>query len=202
MRHLKNLVLIMGILVSLIALVQLFSVFSLLLLVPWDTSFVRPDVGTWQRTVNDFFESRPGEILTYGFYTLFFSLVTINTLRKRWEAAYSVIVVNLIATFSLQLLGVLSFPVSQFVFPFNENYTNPFYFNYARNVLPMLMIVAMVFLWTRELKRLQQIPEKAKNKAKNQMQAEETSISRLSLNHEAASDEQIPAAMQERLSSS
>ncbi|MCK4450681.1 MAG: hypothetical protein KAX26_08830 [Anaerolineae bacterium] len=32
-------------------------------LVPWDTVPGRPPVGDWQRTVNDFFETRPGAVL-------------------------------------------------------------------------------------------------------------------------------------------
>ena len=53
-------------------------------LVPWDTVPDRPPVGTWQRTVNDFFEVRPGAVLPAAIVIVISMLLfVIRVVRER-----------------------------------------------------------------------------------------------------------------------
>ena len=55
-------------------------------LVPWDCVHVslRPPLGTWQRTANDFFEGPPGSFLpALGFVLVSVALFLVGTLRTR-----------------------------------------------------------------------------------------------------------------------
>jgi hypothetical protein len=55
-------------------------------LVPWDCVHVslRPPLGTWERTVNDFFEGPPGSFLpALGFMLVSVTIFLVGTLRTR-----------------------------------------------------------------------------------------------------------------------
>lgn len=52
------------------------------LLVPWDTTPMRPALGTWERTVNDFFENPPGAYLPATLFVLANVLLFTSQLKR------------------------------------------------------------------------------------------------------------------------
>ena len=82
---------------------------------PWDTAIHQPEIGTWQRTLNDFFQREPGNLL-------FASLLVIMSMAlTRRSQAYSLAVIalgNLI--FAALVMGLFSAAatVNNAVFPY------------------------------------------------------------------------------------
>ncbi len=84
--------------------------------VPWDCVHVslRPPLGTWQRTVNDFFEGPPGSILAAVVFVLVSaSIFVVRTVRTAhgallpWAFAVANLVFILVDFFSLELVYLL-----------------------------------------------------------------------------------------------
>jgi len=179
MRYLKIAILLLALLVSLYAVVMYTSMFALLLLVPWDVSFTRPDVGTWQRTLNDFFEGRMGEMVMVAGMTLFFGGMTLYTLKKCLSSILRVIVANLLMAFSLFIVGMLSLNWADQLFPYIEDFRDPFYFNYPRHIIPMIVMVLLIGIWWREMRQLQKPRISRKAKAKHHATQSQPNVSRL-----------------------
>jgi len=57
-------------------------------LAPWDTTSLRPAIGTWPRTVNDFFEGPPGSLIpswtVLGISAGIFALRVVRGRDRRW----------------------------------------------------------------------------------------------------------------------
>ena len=61
--------------------------FTQLIMTPWDTALHMPEIGTWQRTLNDFFGYRGGKFLFSVPLIVLSAGLTLNALRTRPECA-------------------------------------------------------------------------------------------------------------------
>src|SRR5690606_33475878 len=56
--------------------------FTSLIMAPWDTALTRPELDTWQRSLNDFFETGGGQIVALAFMLASMGVV-LPSLRRR-----------------------------------------------------------------------------------------------------------------------
>ena len=158
---------ILTVLISSLMLSYLFSALTLLALVPWDTAIARPEIGTWQRTVNDFFEGRFGENVVILFFIMMTTLPIFNTLRERWYLSARVTLTNIL--FLIVGYGgfIASSIISYIILPYRGNVTDPFFHNYTRSSISLLAISVIFCFWFLQIKSMPKYYNKQKNKAKN-----------------------------------
>lgn len=186
MRHLRNIVVFLSVMVSAYLFGIYFSVVNLLMLVPWDTTNVRPPVGTWQRSLNDFFEVPHGEYMVFAIVGLLVGGIILRTLWHRWESAMRIVVANLIALVGMPIVLIVVFGIQNLFFPIQYNNLTgelPTY-GYGRSVVPMIAIAIIFWLWAREVNQLRYVRrEKQKNEhiAKGKNRQAEAIASRLVL---------------------
>jgi hypothetical protein len=113
-----------------------------LTLAPWDTAIERPEVGTWQRTLNDFFERTPGNMSLAALLIV----ASILTLRRRparlqWVAGNLIFVGLLFSVFMVAAL------VNNAVFPYPPVSYDPTYHGYHRSVIPGLAVLLVCAGW-------------------------------------------------------
>lgn|GEM_PF-6192269 len=171
MRLIRNLIVLILVLASTAYIAWLFGIFNLLLLVPWDTALVRPEIGTWQRTLNDFFENSTGEAIIYMMSIVLFFVPSIQTLRRRRDAGLRIIIANFLMVFGLIVFFTPVTWINNLIFPVQTgelDLSNPFYVGYRRSIIPVIFMWITYAVWFREIKSLSKHPEKQKNKSKNQ----------------------------------
>ena len=173
MRLLRNLVLFAGILITTGMVIFFLSITNLLLLVPWDTALFRPEIGTWQRTVNDFFEGHTGENATFIVMALISIVPIVRTLFRRWDAALRIIVANLLFFFLGYIILIGTFVITNLIFPGHPPGeiidTNPFIgHNYTRSIIPLVTLWILYAVWFREIASLAKQGIQRKSKAKNE----------------------------------
>ncbi|HLV35990.1 MAG TPA: hypothetical protein VKY59_12780 [Spirillospora sp.] len=129
----------------------LFYTFVLLttfILVPWDTAVVRPEPGTWQRTVNDFFETAPGQ---YSFALLLTGLSAVlawSALRRQPVFALRLALVNVIFAALLFAVFMLAAVLNNAVFPYPAGVLyDPTYHGFHRSVIPGMAVMLACALW-------------------------------------------------------
>src|SRR5437868_12371208 len=64
-----------------IAIFYILTFFTQLTFTPWDGAIDWPNVGTWQRTLNDFFASDPGRLILSVPFILGSVYLTVTTIR-------------------------------------------------------------------------------------------------------------------------
>lgn len=114
---------------------------------PWDTTTIRPPIGHWQRTINDFFESGIGVYLpTAGFLAISLLLYTRTLVRTRAVRTTSLVfgVTNLVALIGLIVIVI---PIQIFLIrtpayltPENWSYWGDF-----RREWPLTLIALLLF---------------------------------------------------------
>lgn len=136
----------MGLLLfSWLLLFVVFMFFTELILAPWDTALVRPEIGTWQRTLNDFFETSPGN-LTLAALLL---LAAIGLSRHHFTSGWMLALINLGFVVLLWALMLASFTLNNALFPYPSVLYDPSYAGYHRSVLPLavLLLACGGWLW-------------------------------------------------------
>lgn len=111
---------------------------------PWDTALHRPELGTWQRTLNDFFETAP------GVYTFSLPLMIANiyfALRRGNLLTLAGINFAFVLLFWVALLA--SFFVNNAVFPYPPVLYDPNYDGYHRAIIPAAVFALVCFGWMR-----------------------------------------------------
>ena len=114
---------------------------------PWDTTSIRPPVGHWQRTINDFFESGIGVYLpTVVFLAISFMLYTRTLVRTQAVRTTSLVfgVTNLVALIALTAIVI---PVQIFLIR-TPTYLTPEDWSYwgdFRREWPLTLIALLLF---------------------------------------------------------
>jgi hypothetical protein len=125
-----------------------------LLFAPWDTAVTRPEIGTWQRTLNDFFETSPGN-LTFVVLGVGASIaLTLAAIRRGSSNLLRLAGINLLCFGVLLLVFTPVTLLNNAIFPYPPVLYDPTYYGYHRSVLPggvMLAICAGWLLWQRRV---------------------------------------------------
>lgn len=117
------------------------------ILVPWDTAIERPEVGTWQRTLNDFFETSPGQWSISVPLTGLSILAGVGVLRRKPEAGWRLAVVNLICVAVLWGAFLLAAMLNNWLHPYPPVLYDPTYHGYYRSIVPGLAVLGVCALW-------------------------------------------------------
>lgn len=130
------------------------SLFTELILAPWDTALVRPEIGTWQRTLNDFFEN--GGALVVSVPVVLASItLALPMLRQNSLVLFNLMVGNLAFCTALWVAFLAAaFINNQVLFPYPPVTYDPTYEGFHRSVLPMaaqLVVCAAWLLWLRRV---------------------------------------------------
>jgi hypothetical protein len=147
----------MGVVLLLLSWALLFfwlTIATELIFAPWDTAVTRPEIGTWQRTLNDFFETEPGNLSLAVLGVGISVLLTITALRRGYSNLWRLAIINLIC---FGVLFAAFTPVAMLnnaIFPYPPVLYDPTYEGYHRSVLPggvMLAICAGWLWWQRRV---------------------------------------------------
>ncbi len=126
-----------------------FHLITEFVLVPWDTAVVRPEVGTWQRSLNDFFEVAPGSLLLGSLAVL----LSVWLSRPLWSQGVAALLRLTITNILLALLlcfGVVAaFMLVNWLNPYPPVRYDPTYHGYHRSLLPFLVSCCLVAVWLR-----------------------------------------------------
>ena len=164
------------------------TIFSLFSLVPWDTALIRPELGTWQRTLNDFFEVGFGNSLVYIVVFVMVVIPIMKALSKRWHNYRQILLLNSLLIASIYFMTVIVYPMNRFIFPYTRDYSDPFFHNYGQQIIPFLTLWIMYSIWLYQVNKLPKTVTKQKNKSKNTLA--EVSTARL-ISADSIKDSQI-----------
>lgn len=123
-----------------------------LVFAPWDTAITQPEIGTWQRTLNDFFATEPGNLSLAVMGVGMSVILTLTALRRGDASLLRLAGMNWLC---LVLLIAAFVPVTwlnNWLFPYPPVLYDPDYAGYHRSVLPggvVLAICAGWLLWQR-----------------------------------------------------
>lgn len=118
------------------------------IMVPWDTAITLPEIGTWQRTLNDFFATAPGYFLFSGTLLLISIILSINIVKNNGKRLMLLIVGNI--AFVIFVLGVFTVATlinSSVLFPYPDVVYDPTYKGFHHSVFPGLCILAVCGIW-------------------------------------------------------
>lgn len=118
-----------------------------LTLAPWDTAVERPAIGTWQRTLNDFFESAPGHFAISAPLTLACIILSAVTLRRNQAALNRLLLIHLTFAPILLAMWMGAVVVNNAVYPYPPVLYDPNYHGYYRSVIPMAAVVVTCAIW-------------------------------------------------------
>ncbi len=140
---------IIGLLLLVLSWIVIFYILRILtefVFVPWDTAITRPEIGTWQRTLNDFFELPPGNFLIASLLTL----TSIYLTTRRTHHLLLVVAVGNIV-FALLVMGVFMVAalVNNALFPHPPVAYDPTYRGYYRSIIPGLTLALACCGWLR-----------------------------------------------------
>jgi len=166
MRSLRHLIVAGSIFISWVILVYVLWLMNIILLVPWDVAVTRPDVGTWQRTLNDFFEGRFGENILLLTVVAMTAVPILVTLFRRWYSGTKIVALSLIVALVTYVLVMLSFLPINVLLPTGQDISDPFSQNYTRSLIPLIITWAGYAIWARLVIRAG-FAEKQKNKRKH-----------------------------------
>ncbi|GAB5490907.1 MAG: hypothetical protein Phog2KO_11220 [Phototrophicaceae bacterium] len=157
----------MAISATTIIIIYTLSIFSGFALVPWDTSTIRPEIGTWQRRLNDFFEVGLGHSLVYIVVFLMVVIPIMTALNNRWRNYHRILLLNSLFIASFFFTTMIIYPVNHFIFPYTRDYSDPFFHNYGQQIIPFLTLWLVYSLWLYQINKLPKTVTKQKNKSKN-----------------------------------
>lgn len=130
------------------------ALFTTLIMAPWDTALVRPEIGTWQRTVNDLFETGAGVVVGIALVLVGIAL-TVPVLRRSRVTLPRLVIGN--AAFCAVLWAAFllaAFVNNELLYPYPSVNYDPSYAGFHRSVLPMTAQIVSWALWLLWLRRL------------------------------------------------
>ena len=155
MQTVKNLGLLALLVVTWLFLLFTLTLFTELIMAPWDTAIHIPEVGTWQRTLNDFFDFSIGQLLVSVPVVLISIAVAYLAFRTRPQLLPLLIFSNAVLALSVYALVMLASTINnQLLFPYPPVLYDPNYRGYHLSILPMsalLAACAVWFVWQRRL---------------------------------------------------
>lgn len=82
---------------------------------PWDTAPIRPPIGHWQRSINDFFESGIGAYLPTAIFLVISILLYIRTLTHTQNVQITSFVFGITNLVALATLTAIAIPIQVFL---------------------------------------------------------------------------------------
>ena len=148
MQFAKRLLQVASLLLTWVALFFTLTFFTALVMAPWDTAVQIPEVGSWQRTLNDFFGYSAGQFLLSIPVVAIRIAIAWLTWRVRPHLLTRLILGNFLLTVTVWLvMGAASFINNQLLFPYPPVLYDPNYRGFHRSIFPMSVLLATCAAW-------------------------------------------------------
>lgn len=132
------------------------TLFTELIMAPWDTAIHLPETGTWQRTLNDFFDFSVGKYLL-SVPVILLNVWLVASHRAKPAFLARAVMGNLIFVGALWALFLLAATINnQILYPYPPVLYDPTYTGYHRSVFPMAVMLAACagwIVWQRRVTR-------------------------------------------------
>ena len=145
---------IMVLVLTWIFLFYTLTFYTSLIMTPWDTAVTRPEVGTWQRSLNDFFAAGAGQLVSLALILANMALV-LPALRRRPSLAIQYVISNaifwcllLIAFYAAAMIN------NNILYPYPPVMYDSTYEGYHRSVFPGVSMLAICVGWLLWLRRI------------------------------------------------
>lgn len=132
------------------------TIFTIFILAPWDTAITLPPVGSWQRTLNDWFSQGLGQYLFSGLAILINAGFALWFFRHQPQRVPQLILSNLLLIIGLPLVAMVAGRLTPVLFPYPPVNYDPDYIGYHLSVLPFLAAALVYGAWLVIQRRLQQ----------------------------------------------
>ena len=152
------------------------AMFTEFIMAPWDTAITQPDIGTWQRTLNDFFDLGPGQWLVATAVVLGNVYIAFRLWLKRNRLPWRFIINNALFVWLLFPLMMLAFRLNSIIFPYPDVLYDPNYRGYHLSIVPGVVALAVSAMWFMVQNRLH---DKRKRKRQSEDVARAPDVSRL-----------------------
>ncbi|HLU09492.1 MAG TPA: hypothetical protein VK003_07475 [Oceanobacillus sp.] len=128
--------------------------FTSLIMAPWDTALTRPELDTWQRSLNDLFETGGGQIVALALMLASMGVV-LPSLRRRPSLAIQYVMSNAIFWCLLLIVFYAAAMINNNVlYPYPSVPYDPNYQGFHRSVFPGISILALCIGWLLWLRRV------------------------------------------------
>jgi hypothetical protein len=147
MSRIKYSIQIGALILAWIALFYVFTFFTELTLTPWDGALDWPDVGTWQRTLNDFFAADPGRLIISIPVLLISICLTISTLRRNPAAINHLLRLHYAFIPLFLLAWLVSVALNHWVNPYPPVQYDPNFRGFHLTIIPGIGIIGSCLIW-------------------------------------------------------
>lgn len=147
MSRIKISIQIGSLLLAWVALFFLLTALTELIFTPWDGALDWPAVGTWQRTLNDFFATDPGRLVVSVPVLIVSIYLTISTLRRNPDAINHLIRLHFIFIPLLVLVWLASVALNQWVNPYPPVQYDPNYRGFHLTIIPGISLIGACMIW-------------------------------------------------------
>ncbi len=121
---------------------------------PWDGAVDWPEVGTWQRTLNDFFASDPGRLSLSVPFILVSIYLTFSTVRIHPEKLNRLIGLSWLFIPILLLTSYTAIMLNNALHPYPPVIYDPNYRGFHLTIIPGAALVGLCVLWLRRWRTL------------------------------------------------
>ena len=124
------------------------TVLTQFIMVPWDTAITQPEIGTWQRTLNDFFATFPGYFVFSGPLLLASISLSINVMKNNGKRLMLLLAGNI--AFVILVWGVFMGAAvinNSVLFPYPDVVYDPTHRGFHHSVFPGLCIMVACGFW-------------------------------------------------------
>ena len=139
------------------------TVFTSLLMSPWDSAIDIPEIGTWQRTLNDFFQYSVGQLLLSVPVLLISIALAYNAYRSKPHFLPRIILGNFLLAAGVWVVVMVASSVNNGVlFPHPPVLYDPNYRGFHRSIFPMAALLTTCGVWyiwqRKQMRQLGQTP--------------------------------------------
>jgi hypothetical protein len=158
MSRIKISIQIGSLLLAWIALFYLLTFLTELTFTPWSGALDWPAVGTWQRTLNDFFARDPGRLIVSIPVLLISIYLTISTLRRNLASINHLIRLHYLFIPLLVLAWLVGVSLNHWINPYPPVQYDPNYRGFHLTIIPGMAFIGACLIW---LWRQSRIPHNA-----------------------------------------
>jgi hypothetical protein len=141
-----------------IALFFLLTFITELTFVPWDGALDWPEVGTWQRSLNDFFATDPGRFIISVPVVVISICLTISTLRRDFALINQLIRLHYVFIPLLLLTCLVSVSLNHWINPYPPVQYDPNYRGFHLTIIPGIGFIGACLVWLWQQAKTARMP--------------------------------------------
>jgi hypothetical protein len=147
MSRIKNSIQIGSLLLAWIALFYLLTFLTELTFTPWNGALDWPAVGTWQRTLNDFFAGDPGRLIVSVPVLVISIYLTVSTLWRNPDSINQLIRLHYGFIPLLLLAWLIGVSLNHWINPYPPVQYDPNFQGFHLTIIPGIAFIGACLLW-------------------------------------------------------